>query len=101
MSRKRHDFDAEATEAMRFADPRSYVTHSGKEFRFSDDMREIRERVYNRDHCHCVLCLLPLTLNTMHLDHHPVSRGRLGDDSMENLRTLCAPCHSERHVKPM
>lgn len=98
MTRKRHDVDSEATRAARFEDNRSYVTHSGKEFRFGLDLRSIRECVYDRDRWRCVRCKRKVNLVTMHM-HHVISRGRLGDDSLGNLQTLCMPCHQKEHVQ--
>jgi 5-methylcytosine-specific restriction endonuclease McrA len=31
--------------------------------------------------------------------HHMQSRSLLGDDTEENLITLCAPCHTQIHLR--
>ena len=99
MSRKAHKVDPERTREANFADRRSYVTLFGKEYRFGQDMRRIREEVHARDGGRCVECGKPQSLFEMHLDHFRVTRGRGGDDSRGNLRTLCAKCHMASHVQ--
>jgi 5-methylcytosine-specific restriction endonuclease McrA len=54
-----------------------------------------RERIYARDGHRCVECG---TTEDLTLDHiHP--RARAGDDSDENLRTLCRPCNSRKGAR--
>jgi 5-methylcytosine-specific restriction enzyme A len=42
----------------------------------------------------CVKCLESVTLEECHIDH--ITSGLLGDNSFENLRTLCRKCHTLR-----
>lgn len=52
----------------------------------------IRREVYERDGHKCVKCG---TTETLTLDHIiPWSRG--GDDTVENLQTMCRPCNSRK-----
>jgi hypothetical protein len=97
MTRKAHDQDLQRTEEAKFIDPRSYWTHSGLEFRFGADMALQRIRVYERDNGICQICKVWVSLDDMELDHYPKSRGRGGDDSMGNLRTLHSYCHRKAH----
>lgn len=53
--------------------------------------KEIRKRVFFRDHEKCVRWKILLTLATCHIDH--IISGKLGNNRIENLRTLCRPCH--------
>jgi 5-methylcytosine-specific restriction endonuclease McrA len=99
--RKAHNQDLEATEEAKFTDPRSYVTHKGEIFLFGLDMSLQRIKVYERDHGVCQICKMWVSLEDMELDHYPKSRGRGGDDSMGNLRTLHSYCHKRTHIQPM
>lgn len=100
MPRKRHKVDLEATRRTGFSDRRSYVTLDGKQFLAGEDMTKRREYVFSMDGGRCRLCRAEVDWLTGELDHFPVSRGRSGDDSINNLRTLCANCHKQRHVRP-
>lgn len=54
-----------------------------------------RERIYERDGHMCVTCG---ATDDLTLDHiHP--RALAGDDSDENLRTLCRPCNSRKGAR--
>ena len=55
--------------------------------------RKLRTEVLQRDGWRCQTCGRPDRLQV----HHIRSRGRLGDDTDENLITLCADCHSDIH----
>lgn len=51
----------------------------------------IRHQVWERDGRKCVRCGAPLTLKEAHIDH--IKSGKLADNSLSNLRTLCRRCH--------
>ncbi len=58
-----------------------------------------RRQAWERDgHC-CQDCGIGLSLEWAEIDH--VMPRRMGggwrDDRLENLRTLCSPCHRRRH----
>lgn len=56
---------------------------------------ELREAVYARDGWACVACGRQDRLS---LDHkHPYSRG--GEDTYENLQTMCVPCNARKGNK--
>jgi hypothetical protein len=55
-----------------------------------------RHFVFKRDNYRCTKC----HVQTKNYDcHHVVSRARGGDNSLENLVTLCATCHSRAHPR--
>lgn len=56
---------------------------------------ELRKQVLERDGWRCQYCGSSENLQV----HHLQSRGRLGDDTLENLITLCACCHRDVHLK--
>jgi 5-methylcytosine-specific restriction endonuclease McrA len=56
--------------------------------------KELHTRVLKRDGWRCQSCGCMRNLQV----HHIQSRGRLGDDTEENLVTLCAPCHGQIHL---
>jgi 5-methylcytosine-specific restriction endonuclease McrA len=58
-----------------------------------DSYRKLRAEVLQRDGWRCQTCGSSDDLQV----HHIRSRGRLGDDTDENLITLCADCHSDIH----
>jgi 5-methylcytosine-specific restriction endonuclease McrA len=53
----------------------------------------LRERVLRRDGWRCQCCGTRLNLEV----HHKKFRSQAGDDSEENLITLCADCHEGVH----
>ena len=53
----------------------------------------IRKRVLERDGWRCQECGL---MKNLHI-HHMRRRSQLGDDTMDNLITLCAACHRRYH----
>lgn len=59
--------------------------------------KEIRETILQRDNNRCKLCHYRHNEPYMMQVHHivPVSNG--GDDSHENLCSLCKPCHMKVH----
>jgi len=54
---------------------------------------KLRQQVLRRDGWHCQSCGSMLNLEV----HHKEFRSRLGDDSEENLITLCTACHAQMH----
>jgi 5-methylcytosine-specific restriction endonuclease McrA len=59
----------------------------------ADSYRKLRSEVLKRDGWRCQTCGSSDDLQV----HHLCSRSRLGDDTDENLITLCADCHSDIH----
>lgn len=53
----------------------------------------IRQQVLRRDGWRCQLCGAMSNLEV----HHKEFRSHAGNDSEENLITLCTACHSETH----
>ena len=53
----------------------------------------LRQQVLRRDSWRCQSCG---TMSNLEV-HHKQFRSHEGDDSEENLITLCAPCHHEIH----
>ena len=53
----------------------------------------LRQQVLRRDAWRCQSCGTMLNLEV----HHKHFRSLSGDDSEENLITLCAPCHAIAH----
>jgi 5-methylcytosine-specific restriction endonuclease McrA len=58
-----------------------------------DSYRKLRIEVLARDCWRCQYCGSSDRLQV----HHICSRSRLGDDTDENLITLCADCHGDIH----
>lgn len=94
------------TREMAFRDKRSYVgiRPDGREFLklFGRDMELQWDRVFERDKGICQLC--GDHCGIMGEADHIRSRGRGGDDSLENLRLVCGAstknkCHLHRHVR--
>ena len=54
---------------------------------------ELRQQVLRRDSWRCQTCGTMANLEV----HHKQSRSQAGDDSEENLITLCTPCHTSLH----
>jgi 5-methylcytosine-specific restriction endonuclease McrA len=55
---------------------------------------ELRKRVLRRDGWRCQYCGPRLSLEV----HHQHFRSHSGEDTEENLITLCATCHSVAHA---
>jgi len=55
--------------------------------------RELRNRVLERDGWRCQQCGRSTNLHV----HHLRSRSKLGNDTCENLITLCVDCHRAVH----
>ena len=53
----------------------------------------LRQQVLRRDGWRCQLCGAIMNLEV----HHRAFRSHAGDDSEENLITLCVSCHEEIH----
>jgi hypothetical protein len=64
------------------------------------NIRENRQKIYERDNYHCAYCNKQLTRFTATLDHiTPVSEG--GNNSAENLKTACLQCNSRKTARPL
>jgi 5-methylcytosine-specific restriction endonuclease McrA len=59
----------------------------------AESYRVLRNQVLARDHWRCQLCGRSTNLQV----HHLRARGKLGDDALDNLITLCADCHKQQH----
>jgi 5-methylcytosine-specific restriction endonuclease McrA len=57
------------------------------------DYEELRQRVLRRDAYRCQVCGSRKNLEI----HHQQFRSHSGEDTQENLITLCAICHSVAH----
>jgi 5-methylcytosine-specific restriction endonuclease McrA len=57
------------------------------------EYEELRQRVLRRDGWRCQFCGCRLSLEV----HHQQFRSQSGEDTEENLITLCANCHSVAH----
>jgi 5-methylcytosine-specific restriction endonuclease McrA len=57
------------------------------------DYEELRERVLRRDGWRCQFCGSRTNLEV----HHQEFRSHSGEDSIDNLITLCSGCHSSLH----
>jgi 5-methylcytosine-specific restriction endonuclease McrA len=55
--------------------------------------RRIMKRVLERDDWRCQRCG---SLENLQI-HHQIKRSQMGNDSLENLQTLCARCHMAKH----
>ncbi|AQY39148.1 HNH endonuclease signature motif containing protein [Bacillus thuringiensis] len=51
----------------------------------------IRPIIWNRDNRQCIRCKKLVLLNECHIDH--IVSGLSGDNTIQNLRTLCRKCH--------
>jgi len=56
---------------------------------------ELRAAIYERDEYACLTCGSPDDLTLDHI--YPWSKG--GEDTLENLRTLCRPCNSAKGAR--
>ena len=64
------------------------------------NVKENRQKIYERDNYKCTYCDKQLTRFTVTLDHiTPVSEG--GDNSAENLKTACLQCNSRKTARPL
>lgn len=52
---------------------------------------DLRIKILERDGYQCVRCAALLLIQTAHIDH--IKSGKLADNSLSNLRTLCRKCH--------
>jgi 5-methylcytosine-specific restriction endonuclease McrA len=69
-----------------------------KRLRLDPESYEIlRQKVLRRDGWRCQACG---TLSNLEV-HHKEFRSQSGDDSEENLITLCADCHARAHNRAM
>jgi len=59
----------------------------------AEGYRQLRHAVLERDGWRCQSCGVSRNLEV----HHNQSRSHSGEDSKENLITLCSDCHSRCH----
>jgi 5-methylcytosine-specific restriction protein A len=57
--------------------------------------RKIRQAALERDNHRCTRCGSTVRLNV----DHRIPRSMGGDDSLSNLTTLCASCHSRKTAR--
>lgn len=85
-----------------FQDKRSRIGYRPDGSEFWDlcgrDMGIMRNRVFIRDKMICQVCGMMLMLSECEL-HHVRSRGKGGDDQIENLACICRRCHQKAHVQ--
>jgi 5-methylcytosine-specific restriction endonuclease McrA len=60
------------------------------------EYRLLRDQILQRDGWRCPKCGSLISLEI----HHKKFRSRLGDDSAQNLITLCVVCHRAEHKCP-
>ncbi len=71
-----------------------------KNTRYGDDWEAIRMVIYQRDKFQCQDCGITQQENGRNLDvHHKIPYLFSGDNSIENLVTLCRSCHLQREAK--
>ena len=58
-----------------------------------ESYEQLRQQILQRDGWKCQNCGSRLNLEV----HHKAFRGQGGDDSEENLITVCARCHARAH----
>jgi 5-methylcytosine-specific restriction endonuclease McrA len=61
-----------------------------------DSYRQLHRQVLQRDSWRCQLCGSLRRLEV----HHLQFRSQLGEDSEDNLITVCASCHAQLHKSP-
>lgn len=61
-----------------------------------DIWRPLRQWVYERDGGKCQYCGNPVELFECHI-HHVLELSQNGTNHPSNLKTLCIPCHKDRH----
>lgn len=64
---------------------------------FGDALKALKEAVRQRDDWRCTRCGKHAPLQV----HHVKPRGRGGGDVLENLVSLCVPCHRKAHPRRM
>jgi 5-methylcytosine-specific restriction endonuclease McrA len=71
----------------------------GREVLKGKAWQERRREVWERDGKRCRRCARRLSLAEAHIDHIQLRgmHGATRDDRADNLRTLCAACHTLRH----
>lgn len=63
----------------------------------SSEWRRLKQQVFNRDDHRCQRCQKQYRISRPLGAHHIIPRQAGGPDEMENLITLCHPCHN--HVE--
>jgi len=57
----------------------------------SDEWDEKRAKVLARDHHRCRLCS---AVSNLQVHHPPIAYRHIGDENIDDLTTLCEPCHT-------
>lgn len=66
--------------------------------KYPDNWNKLRRDALSRDDYSCSKC--NATDEELHVHHTtPISKG--GDHSLDNLKTLCRPCHEDIHGHPI
>lgn len=73
----------------------SFVDIHGYDYLAGADMQNRHDLVMLRDHFKCLECGSQRHLQV----HHVVTRAQGGSDNIDNLTTLCDPCHDKHHVR--
>lgn len=100
-----HKKDPLSTLTRCYLDPRSFITRSGEEILYGEDMSVRRHDVYLRSDGFCEECGKPIDelLPSEHPKschvHHVKERGNFGSDNMDNLVACCKRCHDRHHAK--
>lgn len=60
--------------------------------------RQKKDSVLSRDSYSCRLCGKPWRMAERELEiHHVIPKSQGGSNRMENLVTVCKPCHRQQH----
>ncbi len=74
----------------------SVGSNSNAKFKRQSIGRSQKDVVFSRQNGKCAICKKPLNPLSTHYDHKKeVSKG--GKSTTDNLRAICANCHSQRH----
>ncbi len=74
-------------------------TGSTTERGYGHAWRLLREKVLRRDNYLCVNCMVNGYIVEATDVDHIVSKERGGSDDINNLQSLCSPCHNEKTAK--
>ena len=68
---------------------------------YSGNWDEIKQRVKERDKNECQVCHVKVRPDGYLKSQcaHKISKSDQGDDNLDNLRTLCIPCHVIEHYE--
>ncbi len=66
---------------------------SYKEYLLSEEWKQTRQRILDRDGNRCLVCNSPKNLNVHHRTYE-----RIGAEHDSDLTTMCQPCHAVFHA---